>query len=75
MKVYSVGLSYTQPISNRGHVPHEVLVHRISLDWGSITRLLNLKTSITSTFVKVSEPNVSKKFKSCYFIGFYVISC
>lgn len=47
------------PGSSLGHVPHEVLVQRISLDTGSIRTCPYLNTSTTSMLVSVNEPKVS----------------
>lgn len=40
-------------------MPHEVLVMRISLEMGKMGTWPSLKTSITSTEVRVREPKVS----------------
>lgn len=47
------------PGSSLGHVPQEVLVHKTSLDDGSIRTRPRLNTWITSMSVKVRLPKVS----------------
>lgn len=54
--LYTYCVDKTKPISSRGHVPQEVFVHRISLEFGSMWTKLFLNTSSTKIEVSVSEP-------------------